>query len=385
MNPSLSDERQELPLVQRARAVLDEAVRARRIVGGVVVAARDGAVVVRHAAGLADREAGTPMRLDTPFRLASLTKPVVSVVALHLLAQGALSLDDAVALHLPGFAPRLDGQPVTLTVRHLLTHTSGLGYAFLEPPDGPYHRACVSDGLDQPGLSLDENLRRLASLPLHFRPGDAFLYSLSTDVLGAVLERVAGEPLPALVERLVTRPLGLASIAFTPRDAAALATPYADGVPAPVRMTDGSYVPFAGAGAVFAPSRALDPRSYPSGGAGLVGNASDFLVFLEALRTRSRLAPPAWIDRMLSDQIANIQSPILGDGWGYGWGVGVLRDPVAALSPMHAGSVRWGGAYGHSWWIDPTARLSVVMLTNTTFEGMAGPTRTAMEQAFYER
>ena len=169
-------------------------------------------------------------------------------------------------------------------MRQLLTHTSGLGYGFLEPRDGPYHAAGVSDGLDQPGLSIEENLRRLAGVPLTFTPGTRFLYSLSYDVLGALIARVTGASLPEAVAQAVTGPLEMTSASFTPRDPAALATAYADGKPEPVRMVDGIYVPFAGAGATFAPSRALDPRSYPSGGAGMIGTAEDFHRFLEALR-----------------------------------------------------------------------------------------------------
>ncbi|KYF71483.1 hypothetical protein BE11_06305 [Sorangium cellulosum] len=376
-------ERRDEALTARVDEALRAALADRRIVGAVLRVARDGALVARRAVGLADREAGVPMREDTPFRYASLTKPIVSVVVLGLVDRGLLSLEDPVTRWLPEFAPRFAGRAVPVTVRQLLTHTSGLAYAFLEPRDGPYHAAGVSDGLDQPGLSIEENLRRLAGLPLAFAPGTRFLYSLSHDVLGAIVARATGEPLPEAVARAVTGPLEMASASFTPRDPSALAAAYADGEPEPVRMVDGIYVPFAGAGALFAPSRALDPRSYPSGGAGMVGNAEDYHRFLEALRTRAAFAPRRWIDEMLRDQIAPIESPILGDGWGYGFGAAVLRDPRAAGSPMNPGSVRWGGAYGHFWWIDPVARISAVLLTNTAFEGMAGAITRDVTRAVY--
>ncbi len=86
---------------------------------------------------------------------------------------------------------------------------------------------------------------------------------------------------------------------------------------------------------------------------------------------------------MLSDQIASITSAILGNGWGYGFGMAVLRDPVAAASPLNVGSVRWGGGYGHTWWIDETARISAVLCTNTAFEGMAGKLRDDFQRAVY--
>jgi len=376
-------ERRDERLEARVDAALARALEERRIVGGVLRVARDGALVAQRVVGFADREARTPMRASTQFRVASLTKPIVTVSALGLVERGVLSLDDEVARWLPSFAPKLEGEVVPITVRHLLTHTSGLGYAFLEPPSGPYHAAKVSDGLDQPGLSLEENLRRLASLPLLFRPGSRFVYSLSTDVLGAVVERASDAPLPDVVARAVTEPLGMRASGFTPRDPELLATPYADGKDGPVRMVEGIYVPFAGAGATFAPSRALDPRSYPSGGAGMVSTAEDFHVFLEALRTRHPFAAARSIDAMFTDQIPSIASPILGEGWGYGYGAAVLRDPVSAKVPMHPGTVRWGGAFGHNWWVDPVARISAVLLTNTAFEGMAGRIRTDVFDAVY--
>jgi len=369
-------ERRDERLEARVDAALASALEERRIVGGVLRVARDGALVARRAVGLADREARTPMTESTPFRIASMTKPIEP-------ERGVLSLDDEVARWLPSFAPKLDGEVVPITVRQLLTHTSGLGYAFLEPRSGPYHAANVSDGLDQPGLSLEENLRRLASLPLLFRPGSRFLYSLSTDVLGAIIERASDRSLPEIVARAVTDPLGMRASGFTPSDPELLATPYADGTDEPVRMVDGIYVPFRGGGATFAPSRALDPRSYPSGGAGMVGTAEDFHVFLEALRTRHPFAATRSIDAMFTDQIAPIASPILGDGWGYGYGAAVLRDSVRAAVPMNPGTVRWGGGFGHSWWVDPVARISVVLLTNTAFEGMTGRLRTDVIHAVY--
>src|SRR5262249_24068465 len=139
----------------------------------------------------------------------------------------------------------------------------------------------------------------------------------------------------------------------------------------------------AGAGATFAPSRALDPRSYPSGGAGMVGNAEDFHVFLEALRTRDPFAPANAIDAMFTDQIPTLESPILGDGWGFGFGAAYLRDPEQGGVPLNAGSIRWGGAFGHNWWIDPKAGISAVLLTNTAFEGMGGQIRTDVFDAVY--
>jgi CubicO group peptidase (beta-lactamase class C family) len=214
------------------------------------------------------------------------SKRIVSAAALKLIEMGVLRLDDPVTRWLPEFRPRLpDGRQPAITIRQLLTHTSGLGYSFFEPAGGPYHTAGVSDGIDQPGLSFADNARRLASVPLLSEPGAAFHYSLSTDVLGEAIARAGRGTLPEVVERLVTGPLAMRDTGFSARDRSRVAVAYAPGVPRPERMIDGCLVPFGESGIRFAPSRAFDPSSYASGGAGMVGTASDFLVFLEMLRT----------------------------------------------------------------------------------------------------
>ncbi|HET9621872.1 MAG TPA: serine hydrolase domain-containing protein [Kofleriaceae bacterium] len=375
-------------LSQRVDSVLEAAVAGQRIVGAVAVVAQRGEVVYHRALGLADRDAGRAMTEATPFRLASLTKQITTIAALALVERGVLAFDQPVTRWLPDFTPRWGDAAPPITLHHLLSHTSGLGYGFLELADGAYHRAHVSDGLDQPGLGLAENLRRLASAPLWSAPGTRFQYSLSTDVLGGVLERAADAPLADVIAREVSAPLGLDGFAFTaqPAVAAALAVPYADGVhgapPQPIR--DGVPVPFDPFAVTFAPSRALDPASYPSGGAGLVGRAAPYLAFLEAVRTRRVPGvAPALIDRMLSSHMPEPENLMLGPGWGYGYSVAVLRDPAAAGSVLSRGSVRWGGAYGHSWWIDGARETSAVLLTNTTFEGMSGALRDDFQRAVH--
>ncbi|HEY6403372.1 MAG TPA: serine hydrolase domain-containing protein [Blastocatellia bacterium] len=367
--------------------VIDEALASDRIVGAVVLISHNGRLVYQRAAGLADRETGQAMRLDTLFRLASLTKPIVSTAAMILVERGQLSLEDPVTRWLPDFRPATpDGECPTIIIRQLLTHTSGLSYGFLQPPGSQYHRAGVSDGLDEPGRSMEDNLARLASVALMFRPGSAWQYSLSMDVLGAVIERGAGCALPEVVERLVTGPLGMEDTGFAIRDADRLAVPYADGPELPVRMGDPHIVPFAdGAGIVMAPSRAFDLSSYPSGGAGMVGTAPEFLHFLETLRSGGgSLLKPDTAASMMRNQIGDLQVNLRGPGWGFGFGAAVLKDPEQAGSPQSAGAWGWGGVYGHSWFIDPAQKLIVVGLTNTTIEGMAGHFPTDLRNAVYD-
>lgn len=363
---------------------IDAAIADRRIVGAVVLVAREGEVVYRRAAGLADREAAVPLRDDAIFRLASVTKPFVTAAAMRLVEDGALALDAPVTRWLKDFRPRLaDGSVPEITIRHLLTHTSGLSYRFIEPAGSAYHLHDVSDGLDQPGLSITENLARLAAVPLAFAPGAAWRYSLSIDVLGAVMEQATGASLPDLVATLVTGPLGLRDISFGVADRSRLAKPYANAAPAPIAMTDGLAVEMDGGAAVFAPSRILDPASYPSGGAGMSGTAGDVLTFLEAIRTGDApILTPASIAAMTRDQVGE-QAETQGPGWGFGYGWAVLVDPEAAQTPQARGTLQWGGAYGHSWFVDRTNGLTVVALTNTAFEGVNGRFVTDIRDAVY--
>jgi CubicO group peptidase (beta-lactamase class C family) len=295
-----------------------------------------------------------------------MTKPIFSVAALALIEAKALAFDDPVTKFLPGFRPALRGgrRPV-ITVRHLLTHTSGLTYKFLERVGGPYHEADVSDGLSEPGLSAQVNLRRLASVPLLFEPGTRWSYGLSLDVLGEVLARAGGAPLPELVERLVTQPLAMTDTAFVATDRHRLAWPYEGGKKAgpPVRMTEPYDTP-PSKGIRFSPERAFDPKSYPSGGAGLVATARDYLRFLEALRTGGGgVLSPTMTRAMVDNQIGELP---FGKGLRYGYGVRVLVDPAAKPSRRGRGSFAWGGVYGTGFWVDPEAKLAVVVLTNTT-------------------
>lgn len=363
-------------LSARVQAAVQRALDERRLVGAVVLVARDGALIHRQAAGWADRESGRTMAADAVFRLASVSKPIVSTAALVLVAQGRLSLDDSLERWLPDFRPLLpDGQPARIAVRQLLSHTAGLGYRFFEADaNGPYARAGVSDGMDASGISLAENLRRIASVPLLYEPGTGWGYSLATDVLGALIERVQGEPLDAAVRQLVTGPLGMADTGFIARDAQRVATAYVNDTPQPHPLAEGEIVsPFEGAvGIPYSPARIFDPQAFPSGGAGMAGTAEDFLRLLEALRQGGgAILPDELIAEMARDRAENLELPNA-PGCGFGLGFSVLRDRTLAASPESEGTWRWGGAYGHSWFVDRARGLSVVAFTNTLYEGMSG-------------
>ncbi|MDR6494692.1 serine hydrolase domain-containing protein [Paraburkholderia sp. 22099] len=374
-------------LSTRIQAAVQQALDGRRLVGAVVLVARDGELIHRQAAGWADRESRRTMTVDAVFRLASVSKPIVSTAALVLVAQGRLNLDDGIDRWLPEFRPRLaDGRPARITTRQLLSHTAGLDYRFFEADaDGPYARAGVSDGMDASGISLGENLRRIATVPLLYEPGTAWGYSLATDVLGALIEQVHGEPLDAAVRQLVTGPLGMADTGFVALDAQRVATAYVNDTPQPHPLAEGEIVsPFEGAvGIPYSPARIFDPQAFPSGGAGMAGTAEDFLRLLEALRQGcGALLPNELIAEMARDQTGGQELPNA-PGFGFGLGFSVLRDQALAASPESEGTWRWGGAYGHAWFVDRVRGLSVVAFTNTLYEGMSGRFVTDLRDAVY--
>ena len=357
----------------RMDEAIDRAIAGNRIVGAVVMAAKGGEIVFRRAAGLADREAGRRIAEDAIFRLASVSKPMVAATALALIERGVLGLDEPATRWLPDFQPRLaNGTTPEITVRHLLTHTSGLGYGDLAPGD-PYRPARISGGLDQPGLAMAENLRRIASVPLYFVPGAAWRYGVSIDVLGAAIEQATGGRLGDAVATYVTGPLGMSDTGFAVTDRARLATPYAEDIP-PNAMGDACEVTGElGRGTYFVPGRIFDAASFHSGGAGMVGTAPDFLAFLEAIRAGGEpILKPETVELAARNHIGDLPREEKDAGWRFGLMSAVLADPAAAQSPQSPGTLQWGGIYGHSWFIDRARDLSVVAFTNTAVEGCLG-------------
>jgi len=357
----------------RLDAVIDGAIAGERIVGAVVLVSWHGEPIYARAAGMADRETGLAMPHDALFRFSSVSKLFVAAGVMALVGQGVLDLDQPIVKWLPEFEPTWAGEKATITPRQLLSHTAGLGYTFFEHEDGPLHKAGVSGGMDRSGITLAENMRRLASVPLNAAPGTAFAYSLSLDVAGAVIEAATGLGLPEAMRQLVTEPLGLADTGFTVAASSRLAAAYVDDTPRPRRMAEPDIVPLMPglAGLEMDPLRAFGDTEFASGGAGMIGTAQDVLRLLEALRQGGApLMPPDLAAEMGRDQIEGLViegSP----GWGYGLGFSVLRDPRAAGVVESPGTWRWGGAYGHSWFVDPAQGLSVVALTNTALEGMS--------------
>ncbi|MCM1128780.1 MAG: beta-lactamase family protein [Alistipes senegalensis] len=374
------------PLTDAVNQVIETGLAEKRIHGAVVVIAHNGQTVYHHAAGYADPEKRLPMQRHSLFRLASITKAFTSLAAAALIEQGKMQLDDPVTRWLPDFTPATaDGKTPVITIRQLLSHTAGLDYRWAQPENGPYAQAGVSDGLDISGLSLEENLRRLASAPLIYEPGASWQYSLAPEVMGAVVARACGTSFPEAMQALVTGPLGMTDTAFyiTEKERGRTTIPHC--------MENGILKPMAekqlvinedGWHFLFSPERAWLSREYPSGGVGLIGTGADLIRLVEAIRTDTMptVSKPL-MERMSANILPNGMPRDPSAGFGLGWGI--LLNPALAQTPQSPGTRYWGGVYGCKWFADPAKKLSVVIMTTTAASVRNDPVSTGIRNAIY--
>lgn len=363
-------------LAERVDAAIDAAL-GDRIVGCVVLVNRDGKEVYARTAGLADREANRPLERNAIWRLASVTKPIVATTVLRMMEKGLLNLDDPVSRFLPYFTPPSpDGVVRPITLRQLLTHTSGLSYE-TTPED-------VSPGMSGPYISLEENLRRLGKAPLVFAPGTGWAYGTSIDVLGGVVATINSSTLKAAVDRYVAGPLGMQDWGFTPTDATRVTANYYNGNPPsepiapPVRLTETDRQ-----GTRFHVERIFRADAPQSGGSGSCGTADDVMKMLEVYNGKGTLLKPESVAEALRNQIGSLPRRESDAGKRFTLLGAIIDDPAAARSPCPAGTLDWGGAWGHNWIIDPINRVTVLVCTNVTPEGCNGPFRDDIRDAVY--
>lgn len=370
-----------MTVADRVNRMIDQAVEQERITGAVVLVYRDGEPLLRRAAGYSDREAGIPMQIDSIFRYSSVTKPIVAATALAMIDAGLFGLDERVSQYLPWFRPKTaDGVEAPITIRHLLTHTSGLVYdqgLELLPEE-----QAITLGIADTDLGLEENFGRHNGIPLAFAPGERWAYSFATDILGGVVAAVHGDTLEAAVVHYVAGPLGMQDARFHVTDPERLTVAYGDGATRPVRMPD-PWVAGEDAGwrAVFSPSRIFNPKAFQSGGAGMAGTADDLLKLLETLRTGGApILKPETVKAGLSNQIREIEGE---PGSRFGFFGAVITDSREAGTALPPGAIQWGGVYGNSWFIDPAEGLAVVSMTNTALEGCMGFYPEMLRRAVY--
>jgi CubicO group peptidase (beta-lactamase class C family) len=352
--------------------VPDAHVASARIPGYVAAVRVGGRVEVRAGGRTAVEPDSAPMREDTLFRIASVTKPIGGALTLSLVRDGVLALDDPIARWLPEAAsPRVLVAPDApldrtteaerpITVRHLLTLTCGWG-AVLErtPLQAAMMERDVYPGPLTPPMSGDEFVARLAELPLAFQPGEGWLYDTGINVLGVLLARAAGKPLSDLVAERITGPLGVASTGFWARDATRLAAAYRPG-PGGLELLDppdGIY------------SR---PPAFEELTGGLVSTAPDVLRFFCAMADGGGpVLSPGAVARMTADALTGEQRrqalPIVGPGASWGLGTGV--DVEAAEPWMAPGRWGWDGGTGTTAYVDPARGTVGVLLTQRAMTG----------------
>jgi CubicO group peptidase (beta-lactamase class C family) len=352
--------------------VLEREVAKARLPGAVALIARHGQLVLHRAVGQQNPADGTPMALDSIFRIYSMTKPLVSVAVMQLMERGQLLLSDPVAQHLPAFAnvpvaTQVNGETVLQppksqpTVQDLLRHTSGLTYEILgnDPIQVQYAKA----RLGSREHTNAQFAQALAQIPYRFEPGTVWEYSRATDLLGALVERVSGQTLGAYLQQHILGPLGMVDTAFVvpPAQHHRIAEPFA-------HDPDGGV-----------PMRLLDPRkpaAMEAGGAGLMSTASDYARFLQCLLSGGaapngpRILSPATVRTMTADHLGTIEpyragrsGELLPPGHGFGLGFAVrTHDGLAAMSGSK-GLYYWGGIAGTTFFVDPAKDYFAILMT----------------------
>jgi CubicO group peptidase (beta-lactamase class C family) len=343
----------------------------KRVPGAVVAIARDGKLVHYKAYGFQDTARGTPMPLDAVFALASMTKIMASVAALHLSEDGRLPLKSRLSEYYPAFAGmkvgvpqpdgslRLDDQMRPIFIQDLFRHTSGLTYGGRgDHPVAKLYPSGIQPALDG---NTAEFIDRITKLPLAHQPGTAFEYSFSIDVLGAVVEKVSGQRLGEYLQANVWKPLGMVDTTFTLTNQirSRLAHPYPqnplDGKPQSIALLH-------------------QPTKFDCGGACAFATVADYLRFGQMLMNGGeldgrRILSPKTVAHMtanhLGPEIKNNVGVVEPHREGFGFGLGMAVRTQAGLSavPGNVGEYTWNGAYGTGFFADPQEKLVVVFGT----------------------
>lgn len=361
-----------------------------RIPGAQVVVARNGEIAYEAVLGMADVERGTPLKADAVFRIYSMTKPITSVALMMLVEEGLIALEDPVAKHIPAFkdlgvyaagvGPYL-ATPCArpMQVADLMRHTSGLTYGFQSRTnvDAAYRKLKLGEAHGD--HDLEGFIAELAGQPLEFSPGEAWNYSVSTDVVGYLVQKVAGKPLGQVLAERIFEPLKMVDTGFFVREDqkrrfAACYSASAEGAmnlqAAPsgtlTLNDDPTTSPF------------LKPPKLESGGGGLVSTAADYLRFANMLANGGelegrRILSPMTIHLMASNHLPGAKdltelsrslfSESTYAGIGFGLGFAVVFDPPKTLIPCSKGEFYWGGAASTAFWVDPVEKITVVFMT----------------------
>lgn len=367
--------------LERIANVIQKSVDDGRIAGGVALVARHGKVAYLKAVGNADRDAKKLMRADNIFRICSMTKPLTSVAVMMLYEEGRFTLNQPVSDFIPEFKsvkvldppfPQDKTSPPgalvdakrPITIRHLLTHTSGLTYHWNPRLGKAYTEAKMGHGLLQQEGTIGDAVKKLAAQPLLFQPGDAWEYSLSDDVLGYFVEVVSGMPLDKFFQERIFKPLGMKdTYYFLPDEKVArLATAYTYYAEKGLHPILDKQIIKEGQLEYSADYPYRGPRTYFSGGGGLSSTAEDYYRFCQMLLNGGQLNGVRILSRKSVELISqnHVQGKL--DEMGYGLGFGVTSEPKFLTELGSVGSYYWGGFYYTAFVIDPKEDLVVVFM-----------------------
>ncbi len=342
-----------------------------KIPGCITLVARRGEVAHFSTQGLMDIEADKPVQDDTIYRIYSMSKPITSCALMMLYEDGYFQLDDPVAKYIPGFADLTvhGGNTAVgkqMTIQHLLTHTSGLTYGFLNdhPVDHMYNESGVETASD-----LDEMIEKLCDMPLVNVPGSKWRYSVATDVCGYLVQKLSDIPFDDFLKEQIFEPLDMEDTGFyVPEDEShRFAANYQRTADDGMQLIDSPET-----------SPYLKRRSMHSGGGGLVSTAADYLKFSSMLLgggqyDGTRILGVKTLELMTANHLPNngdlasmgqetfAETPF--NGIGFGLGFSVMLDPVEARILGSAGEFAWGGAASTYFWVDPEEDMTVIFLT----------------------
>ncbi|HEY2720111.1 MAG TPA: serine hydrolase domain-containing protein [Chitinophagaceae bacterium] len=356
----------------RINDLVKEYVDKKWIAGAAVLVARNGKIVYYKGLGYDDIDKKTPMKRDAICRIASQSKAITSVAVMMLYEDGKILLNDPISKYIPEFKnPRVldkfnpaDSSYTTvpakreITIRDLLTHTSGIAYAQIgtKESNAIYYKAGVVGGIGVDKILLADKMKILGGLPLMHQPGEKWTYGLNTDLLGYLVEVVSGMSLDQFLRKKIFEPLGMKDTYFyLPKDKwSRLATLYTEDSTKHVQK-DGDTYQLNGTMYVNYPD--MD-GTYYSGGGGLSSTAYDYSIFMQMMLNGGeyngkRILSRATIRMMTTNQIGDLD---FGDDK-FGLGFGIYTDKSAAKNPPSTGTFYWGGMFSSSYWIDPKEKI----------------------------
>ena len=357
--------------LSRIDKVMETHVAQQKIAGGVTLLARHGKIAHLGVYGMIDVEAGTPMTPDTIFRIASMTKPITNVAVMMLYEEGHFRLNEPVSKYIPAFkemhvmppeSAEDSAQPVPatrqITIWNLLTHTSGLTYQWNERLGPQYAAADITHGLLQDASTLDEKMKVLATIPLLYQPGAEFEYGLSIDLLGYLVEVVSGMSLNEFFSEHIFKPIGMNDTHFFIPEAKRerLATVYERTKDGPI--TRKSQEPTVEGSLTYSTDYPYKgPRTYFSGGGGLVSTAPDYARFAQMMLNGGKLDGVRLLSRktvalMTLNQLANMDVD-----FGFGLGFSIVRDESDLNEIGSVGRFGWSGFFFTSFFIDPQEQM----------------------------